>query len=192
MQQVYAPPPLEGSVVLVIDATTGIGRIVTTRLCAAGAAVAVVGAQHRGRGDDAATNAAFLCKELADIGLDRPALPGRHRTDTTPFRALPGLIAADLNPVAISIVVIPSEPGAEEPDGGRSAPCRRRSPPPAGRRRAHRDRHADAPAATRKLARSWHRLLHARPHTDDGSVEPADPVRRYGGSEHVHTHRCRR
>lgn len=109
----YEPSPLEGCVVLVIDATTGIGRIVTTRLCAAGATVAVVGAEHRERGDDAATNAAFLCKELAEIGMC--ALPYRADLERAgSFRALPGQIAADLGPVAFSVVVIPSASGTEQ------------------------------------------------------------------------------
>ncbi|MBO0919205.1 SDR family NAD(P)-dependent oxidoreductase [Streptomyces laculatispora] len=105
----YAPEALEGRVVLVVDATTGIGRIITIRLCAAGAKVAVVGAEHRGRGDDAATNAAFLCKELAEIGM--VALPYRadiERADT--FRTLPAQIAADLGSVAVCVVVIPAAP----------------------------------------------------------------------------------
>ncbi|MEU8700823.1 hypothetical protein AB0C61_24780 [Streptomyces sp. NPDC048680] len=109
----HVPAALGGRVVLVVDATTGIGRIVTIRLCAAGAKVAVVGAEHRGRGDDAATNAAFLCKELAEIGM--VALPYRadiERGDT--FRTLPAQIAADLGPVAVCVVVIPSAPGTEE------------------------------------------------------------------------------
>jgi NAD(P)-dependent dehydrogenase (short-subunit alcohol dehydrogenase family) len=103
---------LNGCVVLVVDATTGVGRIVTTRLCAAGAAVAVVGAGHPERGDDAATNAAFLCKELTDIGLI--ALPYQADSDRIEtFRSLPAQIAADLGPVAASVVVIPSGPGSE-------------------------------------------------------------------------------
>lgn len=74
-----------------------------------GAKVAVVGAEHRGRGDDAATNAAFLCKELAEIGM--VALPYRadiERADT--FRTLPAQIAADLGSVAVCVVVIPAAP----------------------------------------------------------------------------------
>jgi len=108
----YAPAPLNGCVVLVVDATTGVGRIVTARLCAAGAAVAVAGAGHPGRGDDAATNAAFLCKELTDIGL--VALPYQADLERIEsFRALPAQIAADLGPVTASVVVIPSGPGSE-------------------------------------------------------------------------------
>ncbi|GAB2956905.1 hypothetical protein GCM10023080_015370 [Streptomyces pseudoechinosporeus] len=108
----YVRPPLSGCVVLVVDATAGVGRRIATRLCAAGGAVAVVGAGHPGRGDDAATNAAFLCKELAGIGL--VALPYQadvERPET--FRALPGQIAGDLGPLAACVVVIPSDPGSE-------------------------------------------------------------------------------
>ncbi|MFC8366643.1 hypothetical protein [Streptomyces sp. CB02400] len=107
----FVVPPLNGCVVLVMDATTGAGRSVATRLSAAGAAVAVVGAGHPGRDDDAATNAAFLCKELAGIGL--VALP--YQVDVTrpeTLRALPGQIAGDLGPVAACVVVIPSGPGS--------------------------------------------------------------------------------
>ncbi|WP_329569469.1 hypothetical protein [Streptomyces sp. NBC_01361] len=104
----YAPPPLDGCVVLVVDATTGTGRVVTARLCAAGAAVAVVGAGHRGRGDDAATNAAFLCKELADIGL--VALPYQvDAEDTEAVLALPAQIAADIGPLTAAVVIVPAE-----------------------------------------------------------------------------------
>lgn len=102
----YAPVPLTGRVVLVVDATTGIGRAITARLCAAGAAVAVVGAGHPGRGDDAATNAAFLCKELAGIG--HVALPYQvDAEDTDAVAGLPGQISADIGPVSASIVVVP-------------------------------------------------------------------------------------
>ncbi|MFD3480609.1 hypothetical protein [Streptomyces sp. NPDC058695] len=104
----YAPPPLDGCVVLVVDATTGTGRVVTARLCAAGAAVAVVGAGHRGRGDDAATNAAFLCKELADIGL--VALPYQvDAEDTEAVLALPAQIAADIGALTSAVVIVPAE-----------------------------------------------------------------------------------
>lgn len=106
----FVVPPLNGCVVLVIDATTGVGRSVATRLSAAGAAVAVVGAGHPGRGDDAATNAAFLCKELTGIGL--VALPYQvdvARPET--LSALPRQIAGDLGPVTACVVVIPSGPG---------------------------------------------------------------------------------
>ncbi|MEK0100402.1 hypothetical protein WDA79_18250 [Streptomyces sp. A475] len=104
----YAPPPLDGCVVLVVDATTGTGRVVTARLCAAGAAVAVIGAGHRGRGDDAATNAAFLCKELADIGL--VALPYQvDAEDTEAVLALPAQIAADIGPLPAAVVIVPAE-----------------------------------------------------------------------------------
>ncbi|MER7952891.1 hypothetical protein ABTY59_36480 [Streptomyces sp. NPDC096079] len=108
------PPPLrlDGLVVLVVDATTGIGRELTTRLCAAGAIVAVVGAGHPGRDDDAATNAAFLCKELTDLGL--VALPYRIDIgDPVEAARLPGQIAADAGPVAAAAVVLPP-PGAAE------------------------------------------------------------------------------
>ncbi|MGW7287056.1 SDR family NAD(P)-dependent oxidoreductase [Streptomyces sp. NPDC054847] len=102
----YAPVPLTGCVVLVVDATTGIGRTITARLCAAGAAVAVVGAGHPGRGDDAATNAAFLCKELAGIG--HVALPYQvDAEDTDAVADLPAQISADIGPVSASIVVVP-------------------------------------------------------------------------------------
>jgi NAD(P)-dependent dehydrogenase (short-subunit alcohol dehydrogenase family) len=102
----YAPAPLAGCVVLVVDGTTGIGRAITARLCAAGAAVAVVGAGHPGRGDDAATNAAFLCKELAGIG--HVALPYQvDAEDTEAVAGLPGQISADIGPVSASIVVVP-------------------------------------------------------------------------------------
>ncbi|MEJ8636241.1 hypothetical protein [Streptomyces sp. MS2.AVA.5] len=108
----HPPAPLDGCIVLVVDATTGAGRIVTARLCAAGAAVAVVGAGHPGRGDDAATKAAFLCKELADI--DRVALPYRTDIDDLDMvRELPAQIASDLGPVSASVVVIPSGPGTD-------------------------------------------------------------------------------
>ncbi|MEV5437783.1 hypothetical protein AB0K80_17470 [Streptomyces sp. NPDC052682] len=71
-----------------------------------------MGAGHPGRDGDAATNAAFLCKELAGIGL--VALPYQADVERPEsFRALPGQIAADLGPVTASVVVIPSEPGSE-------------------------------------------------------------------------------
>lgn len=105
-------PPLHGCVVLVVDATTGVGRRVASQLCALGAAVAVVGAGHPGRGDDAATNAAFLCKELAGIGL--VALPYQADVERPEsFTALTGQIAADLGPVTASVVVVPGENGGE-------------------------------------------------------------------------------
>ncbi|WP_308408739.1 hypothetical protein [Streptomyces sp. AC627_RSS907] len=108
----YTLPPLVGSVVLVVDATAGVGRRIATRVCAAGGAVAVVGAGHPGRGDDAATNAAFLCKELADIGL--VALPYQADTERPEtFRALPGQIAADLGPPTACVVVVPAGDGTE-------------------------------------------------------------------------------
>ncbi|MFD7571086.1 hypothetical protein ACFV6U_11290, partial [Streptomyces sp. NPDC059810] len=69
LQTGSSPPRLDGLVVLVVDATTGIGRELATRLSAAGAIVAVVGAGHPDRGDDAATKAAFLFKSLNDAGL---------------------------------------------------------------------------------------------------------------------------
>ncbi|MEH0424227.1 hypothetical protein [Streptomyces sp. B21-083] len=107
-----APPadlPLARSVVLVIDATIGIGRVLTRRLCLAGASVAVVGAGHRERGDDAAANAAFLCKELAALGL--VALPYRVDVDRPEtVGALPGHIAADMGPVTESVVVLAPAP----------------------------------------------------------------------------------
>ncbi|MEU0168268.1 hypothetical protein ABZ214_22840 [Streptomyces iakyrus] len=107
-------PPLHGCVVLVVDATTGVGRRVTSQLCALGAAVAVVGAGHPGRDDDAATNAAFLCKELAGIGL--VALPYQADVERPEsFRALTGQIAADLGPVTASVVVVPTASGGEGP-----------------------------------------------------------------------------
>ncbi|MCK8434296.1 hypothetical protein G3I77_15070 [Streptomyces sp. D2-8] len=103
---------MHGCVVLVVDATTGVGRRVTSQLCALGAAVAVVGAGHPGRDDDAATNAAFLCKELAGIGL--VALPYQADVERPEsFRALTGQIAADLGPVTASVVVVPSASGGE-------------------------------------------------------------------------------
>ncbi len=108
----FVVPPLNGRVVLVIDATTGVGRTVATRLSAAGAAVAVVGAGHPGRDDDAATSAAFLCKELADVGL--VALP--YQVDVTrpeTLGALPRQIAAELGPVAACLVVVPPDAGGE-------------------------------------------------------------------------------
>ncbi|MFI6806388.1 hypothetical protein ACIBO6_15380 [Streptomyces luteogriseus] len=109
----HVPPPLHGCVVLVVDATTGVGRRVTSQLCALGAAVAVVGAGHPGRDDDAATNAAFLCKELAGIGL--VALPYQADVERPEsFGALTGQIAADLGPVTASVVVVPSASGGEE------------------------------------------------------------------------------
>lgn len=46
LQTGSSPPRLDGLVVLVVDATTGVGRELTTRLSAAGALVAVVGAGH--------------------------------------------------------------------------------------------------------------------------------------------------
>ncbi|WP_394426075.1 hypothetical protein [Streptomyces sp. SGAir0957] len=102
----FSSPPLAGAVVLVVDATAGVGRRIATRLCAAGAAVAVVAAGHPGRADDAATNAAFLCKELADIGL--VALPYQVDTERAEtFGALPGQIAADLGAATACVVVIP-------------------------------------------------------------------------------------
>jgi NAD(P)-dependent dehydrogenase (short-subunit alcohol dehydrogenase family) len=108
---------LHGCVVLVVDATTGVGRRVTSQLCALGAAVAVVGAGHPGRDDDAATNAAFLCKELAGIGLI--ALPYQADVERPEsFRALTGQIAADIGPVTASVVVVPAGSG-----GGGSAPA---------------------------------------------------------------------
>lgn len=161
----YAPRSLEGRVVLVVDATTGIGRIVTIRLCAAGARVAVVGAAHRGRGDDAATNAAFLCKELAEIGMS--ALPYRadiERADS--FRALPGQIAADLGPVAVCVVVIPSEPGAEEMTAAfRSMSGVIAAALPPGARLIEIDM-ADRADGHEEAAHGLvDRLLHRRPHT---------------------------
>ncbi|MEU6392985.1 hypothetical protein [Streptomyces sp. NPDC046939] len=108
----YPLPPLADAVVLVVDATAGVGRRIATQLCAAGAAVAVVGAGHPGRADDAATNAAFLCKELADIGL--VALPYQVDTERAEtFRALPGQIAADLGTATACVVVIPAGDAAE-------------------------------------------------------------------------------
>ncbi|MFD6619641.1 hypothetical protein ACFWFB_30835 [Streptomyces albidoflavus] len=102
----FSSPPLAGAVVLVVDATAGVGRRIATRLCAAGAAVAVVAAGHPGRADDAATNAAFLCKELADIGM--VALPYQVDTERAEtFRALPDQIAADLGAATGCVVVIP-------------------------------------------------------------------------------------
>lgn len=102
----FSSPPLAGAVVLVVDATAGVGRRIATRLCAAGAAVAVVAAGHPGRADDAATNAAFLCKELADIGL--VALPYQVDTERAEtFGALPDQIAADLGAATACVVVIP-------------------------------------------------------------------------------------
>ncbi|MFD6888620.1 hypothetical protein [Streptomyces sp. NPDC059957] len=103
-----APPadlPLAHSIVLVVDATIGIGRVLTRRLCLAGASVAVVGAGHRERADDAAANAAFLCKELASLGL--VALPYRVDVDRPEsVRALPAHIAADMGPVTAAVVVL--------------------------------------------------------------------------------------
>ncbi|MEU0246746.1 hypothetical protein ABZ192_20920 [Streptomyces sp. NPDC006235] len=106
-------PPLHGCVALVVDGTTGVGRRVASQLCALGAAVAVVGAGHPGRGDDAATNAAFLCKELAGIGL--VALPYQADVERPEsFAALTGQIAADLGPVTAGVVVVPDGSGGEE------------------------------------------------------------------------------
>ncbi|MFG3036133.1 hypothetical protein ACGFYZ_04440 [Streptomyces sp. NPDC048330] len=106
------PPSLDGLVVLVVDATTGLGRDLAARLCAAGAIVAVVGAGHPDRGDDAATNAAFLCKALADRGL--LALPYRIDVgDPDEAARLPGQIASDVGPPAAAVVVLPP-PGADE------------------------------------------------------------------------------
>lgn len=157
--------PLEGRVVLVIDATTGIGRIVTIRLCAAGAKVAVVGAEHRGRGDDAATNAAFLCKELAEIGMS--ALPYRADVERAgTFRSLPGQIAADLGPVAVCVVVIPSAPGAEEVTAAfRSMSAVIAAQLPSGARHIEIDM-ADRTEGHEEAAhRLVDQLLHRRPHT---------------------------
>ncbi|KQX47429.1 MULTISPECIES: hypothetical protein [unclassified Streptomyces] len=106
LQTGSSPPRLDGLVVLVVDATTGIGRELTTRLCSAGATVAVVGAGHPDRGDDAATNAAFLCKALTDAGL--VALPYRIAAgDPAEAGRLPGQIAADIGPVGAAVVVLP-------------------------------------------------------------------------------------
>ncbi|MER5961298.1 hypothetical protein [Streptomyces sp. NPDC002057] len=106
LQTGSSPPRLDGLVVLVVDATTGVGRELTTRLCAAGAVVAVVGAGHPDRGDDAATNAAFLCKALTDAGL--VALPYRIDIgDPAEAGRLPGQIAADAGPVDAGVVVLP-------------------------------------------------------------------------------------
>ncbi|EDY65998.2 LOW QUALITY PROTEIN: conserved hypothetical protein, partial [Streptomyces pristinaespiralis ATCC 25486] len=135
----YAPAPLAGCVVLVVDGTTGIGRAITARLCAAGAAVAVVGAGHPGRGDDAATNAAFLCKELAGIG--HVALPYQvDAEDTEAVAGLPGQISADIGPVSASIVVVPSVRRVRPARGDLPRRLVRRRPGPAGGRTAHRGR----------------------------------------------------
>ncbi|MCX5228795.1 hypothetical protein ABZY16_37165 [Streptomyces sp. NPDC006553] len=107
LQTGSSPPRLDGLVVLVVDATTGIGRELATRLSAAGAIVAVVGAGHPDRGDDAATNAAFLCKALNDAGL--LALPYRiDIRDPAEAGRLPGQIAADAGPVNAAVVVLPA------------------------------------------------------------------------------------
>ncbi|MEU6891567.1 hypothetical protein ABZ934_07160 [Streptomyces sp. NPDC046557] len=97
--------PLARDTVLVVDATIGIGRVLTRRLCLAGASVAVVGVGHRERADDAAANAAFLCKELVALGL--VALPYRADVDRPEtVRELPAQIAADLGPVTAAVVVL--------------------------------------------------------------------------------------
>ncbi|MFF9066953.1 hypothetical protein ACF09E_16525 [Streptomyces sp. NPDC014891] len=107
LQTGSSPPRLDGLVVLVVDATTGVGRELATRLSAAGAVVAVVGAGHPDRGDDAATNAAFLCKALSDAGL--LALPYRIDVrDPAEAGRLPALIAADAAPVNAAVVVLPA------------------------------------------------------------------------------------
>ncbi|MEU7701389.1 hypothetical protein ACF064_08535 [Streptomyces sp. NPDC015492] len=107
LQTGSSPPRLDGLVVLVVDATTGVGRELTTRLSAAGAVVAVVGAGHPDRGDDAATNAAFLCKALSDAGL--LALPYRIDVrDPAEAGRLPAQIAADAAPVNAAVVVLPA------------------------------------------------------------------------------------
>ncbi|MEW1696779.1 hypothetical protein [Streptomyces sp. NPDC091278] len=106
LQTGSAPPRLDGLVVLVVDATTGAGRELTTRLCAAGAVVAVVGGGHPDRVDDAATNAAFLCKALTDAGL--VALPYRIDIgDPAEAARLPGQIAADVGPLDAAVVLLP-------------------------------------------------------------------------------------
>lgn len=106
LQTGSSPPRLDGLVVLVVDATTGVGRELTTRLSAAGALVAVVGAGHPDRADDAATNAAFLCKALTDAGL--VALPYRIDVrDPAEAGRLPGQIADDAGPVHAAVVVLP-------------------------------------------------------------------------------------
>ncbi|WP_328942442.1 SDR family oxidoreductase [Streptomyces sp. NBC_00250] len=106
LQTGSSPPRLDGLVVLVVDATTGIGRELATRLSAAGAVVAVVGAGHPDRGDDAATNAAFLCKALDDAGLT--ALPYRiDIRDPAEAGRLPAQIADDAGPVNAAVVVLP-------------------------------------------------------------------------------------
>lgn len=161
----YGLQSLEGRVVLVIDATTGIGRIVTIRLCAAGAKVAVVGTEYRGRRDDAATNAAFLCKELAEIGMS--ALPYRADVErATTFRSLPGQIAADMGPVAVCVVVIPSTPGAEEVTAAfRSMSARIADELPLGARHIEIDM-ADCTEGHEEAVHGLvDRLLPLRPHT---------------------------
>ncbi|MFJ8295410.1 hypothetical protein ACIQ9R_06035 [Streptomyces sp. NPDC094447] len=113
LQTGSSPPRLDGLVVLVVDATTGVGRELATRLSAAGAVVAVVGAGHPDRGDDAATNAAFLCKALSDAGL--LALPYRIDVrDPAEAGRLPAQIAADAAPVNAAVVVLPAPDAPSE------------------------------------------------------------------------------
>ncbi|MEU9297314.1 hypothetical protein [Streptomyces sp. NPDC048266] len=160
MVQTGSPPPrLDSLVVLVVDATTGVGRELTTRLCAAGATVAVVGAGHPDRGDDAATNAAFLCKALVDAGF--VALPYRIGVrDPAEAGRLPGEIDTDVGPVSAAVVVLP------EPDAGgellrafRAVSAALAAALPAGARHIERAPAGTAGPATTAEDRAWVRSV---------------------------------
>ncbi|CAL9410424.1 hypothetical protein ACH4NV_31080 [Streptomyces althioticus] len=194
--EAFVVPPLKGCVVIVIDATTGAGRGVATRLSAAGAAVAVVGAGHSGRGDDAATNAAFLCKELAGIGL--VALPYQADVDRPEtFAALPRQIAAELGPVAACVVVVPHDTD----DSGLSQAFRTVSAAvaatsPAGAEHIEIDSGRDgtdqeqaAQSVVERLVRRFARAPADGPPHGSG---PTSPSTIRTGVQHVDTDRCRR
>ncbi|GAA2135108.1 hypothetical protein GCM10009760_13260 [Kitasatospora kazusensis] len=97
-----ATPPPTTLTALVMDGATGPGRIVSTRLSAAGVNVAVVTVSDGG-------SAAYLSKELTGLGLT--ALPYQvDLDDPADVDKLLSDIAQDLGPLDLVVDLLPPQP----------------------------------------------------------------------------------